>query len=195
VEQQLSLIVGLGNPGAKYDKTRHNIGFDCLSELHRRMGSTPLSTKFEGQFSKGSLKGVPVILLWPLTYMNASGRCVSQLASFFRIPNDRLLVLCDDLSLPLGKLRVRKQGSSGGQKGLADILTSLGTQEICRLRVGIDTPPSNWDVADFVLSKFSADDRIVIDSAIATACDAVEHWLANGIAACMNQYNSSQSNH
>ena len=187
----MSLIVGLGNPGAKYDKTRHNIGFDCLSELHRRIGSTSLSTKFEGQYSKGSLKGCPVILLWPLTYMNASGRSVSQLASFFKIPNDRLLVLCDDLSLPLGKLRVRKQGSSGGQKGLADILTSLGTQEIARLRVGIDPAPSNWDVADFVLSKFSADDRIVIDNAILTACDAVEHWVANGIAACMNQYNSS----
>lgn len=195
MEQSLSLIVGLGNPGAKYDKTRHNIGFDCLSELHRRIGSTSLSTKFEGQYSKGSLKGCPVILLWPLTYMNASGRSVSQLASFFKIPNDRLLVLCDDLSLPLGKLRVRKQGSSGGQKGLADILTSLGTQEIARLRVGIDPAPSNWDVADFVLSKFSADDRIVIDNAILTACDAVEHWMANGIAACMNQYNSSQSNH
>jgi PTH1 family peptidyl-tRNA hydrolase len=195
VEQSLSLIVGLGNPGTKYDKTRHNIGFDCLSELHRRIGSTSLSTKFEGQFSKGSLNGFPVILLWPLTYMNASGRCVSQLASFFKIPNDRLLVLCDDLSLPLGKLRVRKQGSSGGQKGLADILTSLGTQEIARLRVGIDPAPASWDVADFVLSKFSADDRIVIDSAIATACDAVEHWVANGISACMNKYNSSQSNH
>jgi len=195
VDQSLSLIVGLGNPGAKYDKTRHNVGFDCLSELHHRIGSTALSTKFEGQFTKGSLKGLPVILLWPLTYMNASGRCVSQLASFFKIPNDRTIVLCDDLSLPLGKLRIRPQGSSGGQKGLADILKSLGTQEIARLRVGIDPAPANWDVADYVLSRFTADDRSVIDSAIFSACDAVEHWVANGIAACMNKYNSSQSNH
>jgi len=195
VEQSISLIVGLGNPGSKYEKTRHNVGFDCLSELHKRMGSTALSTKFEGQFTKGSLRGFPVILLWPLTYMNASGRCVGQLTSFFKIPNDRTMVLCDDLSLPLGKLRIRPQGSSGGQKGLADILKSLGTQDLARLRVGIDPAPPGWDVADYVLGRFSAEDRRVIDSAIVVACDAVEHWVANGIAACMNKYNSGQSNH
>ncbi len=186
------LLVGLGNPGAKYRETRHNVGFECLDELHRRMGSPRATAKFEGQWVRGKWNDRDVILLWPLTYMNDSGRCVAQAVGFFKIPIDQVLVVCDDMSLPMGKLRVRKRGSSGGQKGLGDILKSLGTQEIPRLRLGIDQAPSHWDVADYVLSKFSAAERATVNQAIKRAGDAIEHWLKSGIESCMNEYNREQ---
>ncbi len=188
-ENKLFLVVGLGNPGAKYRETRHNIGFECLDELHRRMGRSTPTTKFEGQWVRGKRNETDLILLWPLTFMNASGRSVAQTVGFFKIPIDRVLVVCDDMSLPLGKLRLRKRGSSGGQKGLGDILNSLGTQDVPRLRLGIDPPPPNWDVADFVLSKFPAAERTVVNEAIVRAVDVVEHWLKSGIESCMNEYN------
>ncbi len=186
------LLVGLGNPGAKYRETRHNIGFECLDEVLRRMGSPSPTAKFEGQWVRGKWNERDVILLWPLTYMNDSGRCVAQTVGFFKIPVDQVLVVCDDMSLPLGKLRVRKRGSSGGQKGLGDILKSLGTQAVPRLRLGIDQAPPNWDVADFVLSKFSAAERTTVNQAIKRAGDAIEHWLSSGIESCMNEYNREQ---
>jgi peptidyl-tRNA hydrolase, PTH1 family len=191
-EGSVFLLVGLGNPGPKYRETRHNIGFDCLDELHQRMGSPTLSAKFEGQWVRGKWNDRDVILLWPLTYMNDSGRSVAQAVGFFKIPVDQVLVVCDDMSLPLGKLRVRKRGSSGGQKGLGDILKSLGTQDVPRLRLGIDQAPAHWDVADFVLSKFSANERTTVNQAIKRAGDAIEHWLRSGIESCMNEYNREQ---
>ena len=186
------LLVGLGNPGAKYRETRHNIGFECLDELRRRMGSPTPTSKFEGQWVRGKWNDRDVILLWPLTFMNNSGRCVAQVVGFFKIPVDQVMVVCDDMSLPLGKLRLRKRGSSGGQKGLGDILKSLGTQDVPRLRLGIDQAPPEWDVADYVLSKFKTAERIVVDQAISRAVDAVEHWLKSGIESCMNEYNREQ---
>ena len=192
VENNLFLVVGLGNPGVKYRETRHNIGFECLDELHRRMGNPSPTAKFEGQWVRGKRHDREIMLLWPLTYMNASGRSVAQTVGFFKIPVDRVLVVCDDMSLPLGKLRVRKRGSSGGQKGLGDILKSLGTQDVPRLRLGIDHPPPQWEVADFVLSKFSAVERSVVEHAKIRAVDAIEHWLISGIESCMNEYNHEQ---
>jgi PTH1 family peptidyl-tRNA hydrolase len=186
------LLVGLGNPGPKYRETRHNIGFECLDELHQRMGSPSLSSKFEGQWVRGRWNDRDVILLWPLTYMNDSGRSVAQAVGFFKIPVDQVLIVCDDMSLPLGKLRIRKRGSSGGQKGLGDILKSLGTQDVPRLRLGIDQAPAHWDVADYVLSKFNANERMIVNQAIKRAGDAIEHWLRSGIESSMNEYNREQ---
>jgi peptidyl-tRNA hydrolase, PTH1 family len=128
-----------------------------------------------------------------MTYMNESGRSVRQATNFFKISADRMLILCDDFSLPLGKLRVRREGSSGGQKGLGSILQVFGTQEIPRLRIGIDPVPPRWDVADYVLSRFSDADRKIIDVAIECAGDAVETWVKSGITACMNLYNTSKN--
>ncbi len=183
------LIVGLGNPGSKYQKTRHNIGFECLDELHGRLGKPLPSSKFEGQLARGTLAGKEVFLLWPLTYMNQSGRSVAPLVGFYKLPVDRILILCDDMSLPLGKLRVRARGSSGGQKGLADILQALGSEDVPRLRIGIDRPPPDWEVTDFVLSRFGKSERETMEAAVKTAADAVEHWLVHGILSCMNRYN------
>jgi PTH1 family peptidyl-tRNA hydrolase len=185
----MALIVGLGNPGAKYDRTRHNIGFDCLNRLHASMGSPSLQAKFEGQFAKGRIGQRDVCLVWPLTFMNCSGRCVSQFARFYKVELENILVICDDLSLPLGKLRIRKSGSSGGQKGLNDIIQSLSTQDVTRLRIGIDPTPAHWDTADYVLSKFSASERAIVDEGLFRANEAIAIWLKEGVDSAMNIFN------
>jgi PTH1 family peptidyl-tRNA hydrolase len=185
----MALVVGLGNPGSKYERTRHNIGFDCLNDLHARMGSPGLQTKFEGQVAKGRIGEREVCLIWPLTFMNCSGRCVSQFARFYKVEVENILVICDDLSLPLGKLRIRKSGSSGGQKGLNDIIQSLGTQDVTRLRIGIDPTPAHWDTADYVLSKFSVSERAIADEGLFRANEAIAIWLKEGVDSAMNIFN------
>jgi peptidyl-tRNA hydrolase, PTH1 family len=185
----MAMVVGLGNPGAKYEKTRHNIGFECLNELLAKMGSPNLQAKFEGQFAKGRFEQRDVCLVWPLTFMNCSGRCVSQFARFYKIETQNILVVCDDLSLPLGKLRIRKSGSSGGQKGLNDIIQSLGTQEVPRLRIGIDPTPEHWETSDYVLGKFTNSERAIVDDGISRAVQAIASWLQNGIDVAMNDFN------
>jgi len=188
----LKLVVGLGNPGSKYENTRHNIGFDCLQKLHASMGSITVQSKFESQIAKGSLGSHDVVLAWPMTYMNCSGRAVAQIARFYKIPTDFILVVCDDLSLPLGKLRLRKGGSSGGQKGLDDVLKALGTQDVPRLRIGIDATPENRQTVDYVLSKFSKKEREVVEESLVLALDAVQCWTNDGIEKAMNRFNASK---
>lgn len=190
------MVVGLGNPGSKYNWTRHNIGFECLNYLHSQLGSPshqgfpPLQSKFEGQFVKCQLDGRDVRLIWPLTYMNHSGRCVSQFMRFYRVEPKNVLVICDDLSLPLGKLRLRKSGSSGGQKGLDDILRCAGTQDIPRLRIGIDSTPEHWETADYVLSKFTTSEMESIKISLERSVSAVRRWLAVGIDKAMSEFNA-----
>ena len=188
-EAGMAMVVGLGNPGAKYERTRHNIGFDCLNRLHAKLGSPSLQAKFEGQFTKGRFGQRDVCLVWPLTFMNCSGRCVAQFARFYKIEIQNILVICDDLSLPLGKLRIRKSGSSGGQKGLNDIIKSLGTQDVPRLRIGIDPTPEHWETTDYVLNKFSASERAIVDDGLVKAVSAVASWLCDGIEVAMNDFN------
>ncbi len=189
VDAGMAMVVGLGNPGVKYEKTRHNIGFDCLNGVLAKMGSPSLQAKFEGQFAKGRIGQRDVCLVWPLTFMNCSGRCVAQFARFYKIETQNILVICDDLSLPLGKLRVRKSGSSGGQKGLNDIIQSLGTQEVPRLRIGIDPTPEHWETSDYVLSKFTATERAIVDDGLSKAVNAITCWLSDGINVAMNGFN------
>jgi PTH1 family peptidyl-tRNA hydrolase len=141
---------------------------------------------------KGSLESQEVVLAWPLTYMNCSGRAVGQIARYYKIPSESILVVCDDLSLPLGKLRMRKSGSSGGQKGLEDVLKALGTQDVPRLRIGIDPTPENRQTVDYVLSKFSKKEREVVDESLGRALDAIQCWLKDGIDMAMNRFNASK---
>jgi len=188
----LSIVVGLGNPGDKYRHTRHNIGFDCLDRLHESMGRSVVQAKFESQLVKGTIAGSDVCLVWPMTFMNCSGRAVSQVAKFYKVPSENILVVCDDLSLPLGKLRMRRNGSSGGQKGLDDILKSLGTQDVPRLRIGIDATPEHWETADYVLSKFSAEERKVVSDALSRATEAIKCWLTEGAEIAMNRFNATR---
>lgn len=184
------MVVGLGNPGAKYNGTRHNIGFEVLANLRTKLGASTPRAKYEGQFSTAAVDGVSLLLVWPLTFMNDSGRCVQPMASFYKVNYEQdLLVVCDDLSLPLGKLRFRASGSAGGQKGLHDILRMFGGQTVARLRIGIDPAPPQWDAADYVLGRFREEERPVVDKAVADATEAVLSWATRGIAFCMNKFN------
>jgi peptidyl-tRNA hydrolase, PTH1 family len=185
----MKLIVGLGNPGRRYEKTRHNVGFDLLDVLARRWSDGTAKDRFEGRLAEATTAGERLLLLWPHTWMNRSGASVQPALDYYRLTPDDLLVVCDDFNLPLGKLRFRSQGSAGGQKGLDDIIRRLGTQAFSRLRLGIGPVPEGWDPADFVLGKFTTAEREEISSAITQAADGVECWITEGIAVAMNQFN------
>jgi peptidyl-tRNA hydrolase, PTH1 family len=186
----MKLVVGLGNPGRKYQDTRHNIGYAILAELAGKYGAGPMKHKFHGEVMEADIGGQKAILLSPLTYMNLSGLSVAEAKNFYKIPEEDLFVLCDDLNLPLGKLRIRVQGSSGGQKGLEDIIRMLGSEGFPRLRVGIGAPPEGRDWADFVLTKFTEEEVPQIKVAVGRAVEAVTVWARDGIECCMNQYNN-----
>ena len=151
----MKLVVGLGNPGRKYEGTRHNLGFAVLAELAKQLGAGRPKEKFHGELVEAELEGEKLLLLGPLTYMNNSGTSVLAARDYFALANENLLVVCDDLNLPLAKLRFRPGGSAGGHKGLADIIGRLGTEEFPRLRIGIGSPPEHWDATDFVLGRFA----------------------------------------
>jgi PTH1 family peptidyl-tRNA hydrolase len=185
----MKLVVGLGNPGRKYVSTRHNIGFDVLAELARRHGKAKPKAAFAGEVVDASLEGDKAILLCPHTFMNRSGSSVVLARDFYKLTNDELLVICDDFNLPTGKLRFRAKGSSGGQKGLDDIIRCLGTEQFARLRIGIGPLPERWDPADFVLGKFAKDEQPEIDLAVVRAADAVADWARQGIDYCMQKFN------
>lgn len=185
----MKLIVGLGNPGRAYDGTRHNVGFDVLEKLAERAGSPSRRARFQGEVAQISLRGTSALLLWPLTWMNLSGSSVLAARDFYKVADPDILVVCDDFQLPRGTIRIRGKGSSGGQKGLADVSRRLGSQEIPRLRVGIGPVPTNWDCPDFVLGRFTREERPEVDAMIERSADAVEEWAAAGIEAAMNRYN------
>jgi PTH1 family peptidyl-tRNA hydrolase len=185
----MKLVVGLGNPGRRYVGTRHNVGFVVLAELAREFGCGKSKSKFHGEVIEADLGGQPALLLSPETFMNLSGTSVQEAQSFYKIPMEDLLVICDDINLPLGKLRFRGSGSSGGQKGLDDIIRRLGTEDFARLRIGVGQPPDGWAWADYVLSKFSKEEMPEIVEATCRAADAAANWAGEGIQYCMNRYN------
>ena len=185
----MKIVVGLGNPGRKYIETRHNIGWVVLAELKRRYGKTVSKEKFHGELVEAEIAGEQVLLLAPHTFMNESGRSVLAARDFYKLPEDALLVVCDDFSLPLGKLRIRPGGSSGGQKGLADIARRLGNDRFARLRLGIGPVPENWDAAGFVLGKFAKKEQDEVIMLISTASNAAAVWTGEGIGKTMNQFN------
>jgi peptidyl-tRNA hydrolase, PTH1 family len=186
----VKLIVGLGNPGSRYAGTRHNIGFDVLRELAGRQGAPRPTLKFDAELVETIIGGEKVILLAPQTYMNESGRAVRQCVDFYQTDPERIAVVCDDKDLDVGRLRWRRKGSAGGQKGLRDILNRLGTTEIPRLRVGIGRPPPAWDTADYVLSRFRSDEQDAVQQTIRDAADSLELWVREGVEVCMNKYNA-----
>lgn len=188
----MKLVVGLGNPGSKYEGTRHNIGFEVIDRLAAGGSGAKFTRKFDGLIAEAEIDFRRVLLLKPETFMNLSGRSVGQALRFYKFDPADLLVVCDDLSLPLGKLRIRGGGSDGGQKGLRDIAAHLGTEDYPRLRIGIG---ERWavDAADFVLSRFRSAERPVIDDALILASQAVAVWVSQGLDAAMNRFNGPQS--
>lgn len=185
----MKLIIGLGNPGRKYQGTRHNVGYMTLAELAKRFGIGRPRGRFQGEVLDVDLQGQRALLLSPTTYMNNSGASVQAAQEFYKLPLDDLLVVSDDLNLPVGKLRIRPAGSAGGQKGLVDIIRRLGTEEFPRLRIGIGATPEGWDAADYVLSTFTREELPEIEQAIAQAANAAVDWACKGIQYSMNQYN------
>lgn len=185
------LIVGLGNPGARYENTRHNVGFLAVERLAQRHGLTFNKTEHRAQTASGLIQGKRVILAKPMTFMNVSGDSIGPLAHFYKIEPDHIIIVCDDMDIPMATLRIRKSGSSGGQNGLKHILQRLGTQDIPRIRMGIGRPPGRMDPADHVLSKLKGDDQILAIETADRAADAIEMWLREGIDMAMNRFNSS----
>ena len=184
----MKLFVGLGNPGPAYHNTRHNVGFEVLETLARRAGSPGRRQRFQGEVAQATVRGTPVLLLWPLTWMNLSGSSVLATRDFYKIPDSDMIVVCDDFNLPLDTIRLRPAGSAGGQNGLADVLSRLGTPTIPRLRLGVGPLPAGWKTADYVLGKFSRQDRERVEVMVERAADAAEEWAALGIQAAMNKY-------
>jgi peptidyl-tRNA hydrolase, PTH1 family len=185
----MKLIVGLGNPGRKYEGTRHNVGFRVIAELNRTHGAAKAKLAFQGEIVETKFDTERVLLLCPHTLMNLSGGSVLAARDFYKIANEDLLIVADDFNLPLGKLRFRGGGSSGGQKGLENIISRLGSDEIPRLRIGIGSPPEGREGADFVLGRFTKAELPEIDEAIWRAADAAVAWVRDGLAVSMNRYN------
>ena len=184
------LIVGLGNPGAKYDGTRHNIGFAALDILAGSMGVSPDRLKFKSLCAQGTLGGQKVLLMKPSTFMNLSGQAVCEAAAFYKLPMERVLVLCDDVNLPVGKLRIRVKGSDGGHNGLKNIIYLSGSDAFPRVRIGVGQKPHpDYDLADWVLGKFTGEDKKAIDAAVKRAADAIECILKDGLDKGMNRFN------
>lgn len=185
----MKIVVGLGNPGSRYDGTRHNVGFEVLRELGRRWGADRSKSRFDAELTEVVCGTEKLLLCAPQTFMNLSGRSVQQVVKFYQLPLTDLLVAADDLNLKTGQIRLRPSGTSGGQKGLQSILTCLGQNDIARLRIGIGRPPAQMDAADYVLGRFRKDEISQIDDAIARGAAAVETWALEGVVSAMNKYN------
>jgi peptidyl-tRNA hydrolase, PTH1 family len=186
----MKLIVGLGNPGLSYRNTRHNVGFMAVEALASERGIRIGARGFHARKGEGKIGAESVLLLEPQTFMNLSGEAVREAARFHRVALDDILVICDDLNLPLGKLRLRRGGSDGGHKGLASITRQLGNQEFPRLRIGIDQPPDDMAAETYVLKRFAKADTPIIAEAIARAVECTLTWVYHGIDEAMNRFNA-----
>ena len=188
------LIAGLGNPTSQYDHTRHNVGFDAVTYLADRYHISMNTKKFQGICGSGYIEGQKVLLLMPQTYMNLSGQSVSEAAAFYKLdPAAEVIVIYDDIALEPGNIRVRKKGSAGGHNGIKNIIAHLGTQEFQRIRIGVGEKPKEYDLADYVLGRFSAEDRRVMETAFKDAAQAAQVLIEEGPDAAMNAFNGPRS--
>ena len=186
------LIVGLGNPGREYEKSRHNCGFRALDILADSLGCKVDKLKFQGLYGQVNYNGTKVFLLKPQTYMNLSGRSVLQLSTYFHIPPQRIIVLFDDISLVPGRLRIRPDGSAGGHNGIKSIIQELGSQAFPRIKIGVGAKPNpEYDLADWVLSTFSANEEKALAVSLKNAADAALAIIDKGVPEAANQFNGS----
>ena len=184
------MVVGLGNPGKDYEKTRHNVGFLVLDELANRKNIPIQKLKYKALTNTTTMQGNRVLLMKPVTYMNLSGESVGQAARFYKLSPEQILVISDDVDLPVGKLRLRRRGSAGGHKGLTSIIQHLGTDQFPRIKIGVGGKPHpDYEMSDWVLGRFTTSDQKLIDETIRKAADAAEFFLAHGIEDAMAKYN------
>ena len=187
------VIAGLGNPTKQYEHTRHNIGFDTITYLADHYHISMNTKKFQGICGSGYIEGQKVLLLMPQTYMNLSGQSVSEAAAFYKLdPAAEVIVIYDDIALEPGNIRVRKKGSAGGHNGIKNIIAHLGTQEFQRIRIGVGEKPKEYDLADYVLGRFSAEDRKLVEEAFAKAADGVRLMVQGKTDEAMNLYNRKE---
>ena len=187
------LIVGLGNPGREYERTRHNAGFRAIDNLAGNLGCRLDKSKFQGLYGQTTYNGMKLFLLKPQTFMNLSGRSVLQLSAYFNIPPQRIIVLFDDISLPPGRLRVRGDGSAGGHNGIKSIIAELGSQDFPRVKIGVGAKPTpEYDLAAWVLSSFSANEEKALLPALGWAGDAALAIMDTGVSQAANRYNGKQ---
>ena len=185
----MKLIVGLGNPGMQYAATRHNIGFEVIDSIAETYNISVLKNKYKALIGEGTIAGEKVILMKPQTYMNLSGEAVKACMDFHKISHEDLIVIYDDVSLDVGKLRIRKSGSAGGHNGIKNIIALIGTQEFPRIRFGVGEKPAGWDLANYVLGRFPEEEMKVVGPRIMDAVKATETLLKFGIDKAMNDYN------
>ena len=183
------LIVGLGNPGREYEHTRHNAGFRALDILAQKLGCKPDKLKYQGLYCQVNYQGKKLLLLKPQTFMNLSGRSVAPLAAFFKVPASRIIVMFDDISLPVGTIRVRRSGSAGGQKGMASIIQLCGSDKFPRVKVGVgEKPHPDYDLAAWVLSKFTKEEAPLVADAARRAAEAAALIVEDSVDAAMNRF-------
>lgn len=184
------IIAGLGNPGKRYENTRHNVGFDAIDELVDRYRIPGSGVSHKAMVGKGIMEGQKVLLAKPLTYMNLSGEAIRGLVDYYKIdPETELLVIYDDISLEPGNIRIRKKGSAGGHNGIKSIIAQLGTQNFQRIRIGVGEKPKNWDLADYVLGTFGKEDRPLVEEALGNAAEAAAMIVQGKIDEAMNRFN------
>lgn len=193
MEREVFVIAGLGNPGDKYSHTRHNVGFDVIDILSRKLNTPVMKTRYEGLTGECDYKGKRLVLVKPQTYMNESGRCLKPLMNWYKADTAHLIVIYDDIDLPEGQLRVRKSGSAGTHNGMRSVIAQLGQQDFPRVRVGVGAKPFEWELADWVLSRYQT--RQAQDMAFKAyehAADCVLMYVEDGIEQAMQQYNRKE---
>lgn len=185
------LIVGLGNPTSQYDNTRHNIGFAAVDRFMDENGGSFNKNKYDALFGECKVGANRLLVVKPQTFMNCSGQAVQKIAAFYKIPTDRIIIIFDDVSLSVGKIRMRKNGSHGGHNGMKNIIALMGTADIMRLKIGVGQKPHpDYDLADWVLSKFPQSDKENLDLALKKSSLAIKEIITKGIDSAMNKYNN-----
>jgi len=186
----MNIVIGLGNPGNAYKGTRHNVGFETIDKLCFDFDiKLKANRRFRAHIGEGRIGHAPVLLVKPQTYMNLSGQAVMAILKYYKLPPSEIIVVYDDISLPVGDIRVRERGSAGGQKGMIDIIAKLATEEFPRVRIGIGEKPEGWDLADYVLSRFLKREWDAMIQGVTKAGDAIQFILKEGVPAAMNEYN------
>ena len=192
-DRVMYIIAGLGNPTREYEKTRHNVGFEVIDVLADMLGTTVEEKKFKGCYGRGIIGGEKVLLLKPQTFMNLSGESIRAASDFYKVDPEHIIIIYDDISLDVGQLRISNKGSAGGHNGIKNIIAHLGTQEFPRIKVGVGDKPKKMDLADYVLSRFSKEDRAAMEDAFKEAAKAVEVMITEGMDIAMNQFNGHKA--
>lgn len=190
--EKLTIIVGLGNPGKKYENTRHNVGFSTIDVLSDKLGIKVNRLKHKALTGDGTIKGERVILVKPQTFMNLSGESINEIAEWYKLPMENLIVIYDDVDIPVGTIRIRPKGSSGTHNGMRSVIYQLRSDEFPRIRIGIGKAPEEWNLADYVLSRFNAEEAVDVARSIERAADAASVIVKSGIETAMNLYNGER---